>query len=191
MADIFISFIHEEEQVATAVQRFIQAHLDDRRDVFLSSDRWAIYGGEKWLDRIILELRQAKVVVSLFSPASVKRPWVNFEAGAASVRDETALIPVCFGGMTKGNMPKPYSSLQAVQLEDFDDQYYLLTSTFHYLNRMVPPPPPPLWFLDRAEINDENSRIREVQKPFRELRDALNRYKEGQEARKHKGDSKS
>lgn len=107
MADVFISFIHEEEQVATAVQRFLQAHLTDRNDVFLSSDRWAIYAGEQWLDRIISELRQAKVVVSLLSPAlspaSVARPWVNFEAGAAWIREGTALIPVCFGGMIKGD----------------------------------------------------------------------------------------
>lgn len=187
MADIFISFIHEEEEVAKAVQRLLQSHLPDRRDVFLSSDRWAIYAGEQWLDRIISELRQARVVVSLFSPASVKRPWVNFEAGAAWVREDTALIPVCFGGMTKGKMPKPYSSLQAVQLEDFDDQYYLLTSTVHYLDRLISPvPPPPLWFVDGEEATDESSAIRDVQKPYRELRDALKRYDEKQQRKKDK-----
>src|SRR5260370_28804799 len=119
MADIFISVIHEEVRVAEAVQRFLQAHLGKHGDVFLSADPWQVYAGEEWLDRIIAEVRNAKVVISLFSAISVERPWVNFEAGAAWVREETKLIPVCFGGLSKGNMPKPYSSIQAVQLEDF------------------------------------------------------------------------
>ena len=179
MAEVFISFIHEEGQVAAAVQRFIQAHLKDHTGVFLSSDQWEIYAGESWLDRIISELRQAKVVVSLLSPESVVRPWVNFEAGAAWVREDTALIPVCFGGMTKGEMPKPYSSLQAVQLDDYFDQYYLLRSIFHYLKRpMLPslaPLPPP--FSD-DEYGDANSPIEKNRKPYRELREALKRHNE-------------
>jgi hypothetical protein len=176
MADIFISFIHEEVRVAEAVQRFLQAHLGKNSGVFLSADQWQVYAGEQWLDRIIAELRDAKVVISLFSPTSVKRPWVNFEAGAAWVRPETKLIPVCFGGMSKGNMPKPYSSIQAIQLEDFSDQYYLVTSTLHHLNKIPPPPLPPLSESDDDEVGVWGAQIEEAREPYRKLRDALKRH---------------
>jgi hypothetical protein len=140
MAQVFISFIHEELLVAEAMQKFIQVYLKDHNGVFLSSDQWAVYAGELWFERIVDELKQAKVVVSLLSPVSVARPWVNFEAGAAWLKPDTYLIPACFGGLTKGNLPKPYSSLQALNLDDKADQYYLLKSVFHYLNRIPPPP---------------------------------------------------
>jgi len=50
MADVFISFIHEERVVAQAVQRFLRAHLE--REVFTSADPWQVFAGEDWLSRI-------------------------------------------------------------------------------------------------------------------------------------------
>src|SRR5713226_8058967 len=81
------------------------------------------------------ELKAARVVVLMLSPESVKRPWVNFEAGAATIRD-VIIIPVCFGGMTKGALPKPYSNYQAVDLMNKDDQYYLVNSVAHHLGTL-------------------------------------------------------
>src|ERR1039458_2603817 len=101
MAHVFISFIHEEEYFAIAVQSFISKVLGEEVMPFLSSDTSMIYAGEQWMDRIIQELKQAKVVVSMLSPKSVQRPWVNFEAGAAWISEGTALIPACFGGLAK------------------------------------------------------------------------------------------
>src|SRR5947208_1192213 len=109
MSEIFISFIHEDEFVATAVRNFLMEELDMHSEVFMSSDQWKIYAGEKWLDRIIAELSGAKVVILLLSKASVERPWVNFEAGGAWLANKV-IIPACFGGISKGNLPKPYSS---------------------------------------------------------------------------------
>src|SRR2546427_10069321 len=83
MAAIFISFIHEEQQVALAIQEMLRSRLSADRAVFLSADDWQIHAGEVWLDRIKQELAEATVVLLLLSPASVGRPWVNFEAGAA------------------------------------------------------------------------------------------------------------
>jgi hypothetical protein len=143
MAQIFISFIHEEERYAEAVQSFLKRALPDSKpDVFTASDKWAIYAGEKWLDRIFDELKSAKIVLLILSEESVQRPWVNFEAGAVWL-NSAVVIPVCIKGMTKGTLPKPYSSLQAIELERHDDQYYLLSSICHPLgmpiNRRLPP----------------------------------------------------
>ena len=177
MADVFISFIHEEVQIAEAVQDFVQSHLESytpeslagKKDVFLSSDRWAVYAGELWFERIISELREAKVVVSILSPRSVERPWVNFEAGAAWILSDTHLIPLCFGGLTKGTLPRPYSSLQALDLENSDDQYDLIKAVSHYLER-VPPPPPELFGLV-SRVN-----ARHNPNSYEKLRNAITKF---------------
>ena len=142
MADVFISFIHEEQKVASAVQRFLKEKLDNT-EIFLSADQWQIYAGEVWLDRIHTELESAKVVILLISSRSVGRPWVNFEAGAAWLA-KRAVLPVCFGGMSKGSLPKPYSGIQALDLRT--EPYYLLTSVIHHLGSPGVPPLPPVPF---------------------------------------------
>jgi hypothetical protein len=148
MAHVFISFIHEEEEYASCTKTFIESTLGNEARAFLSSDKWAIYAGDLWLDRIVRELREAKVVVAMLSPESVRRPWVNFEAGAAFIREDCRLIPVCFNGLTKEALPKPYSSIQAVDLMSVDDQYYLIRSIKHHLGMRALDPLPPLQPLD-------------------------------------------
>lgn len=137
MADVFISFIHEEQHVARAIQHLLAEHL--KKEVFLSADDWQVFAGELWLDRMRLELTEAKAVVLMLSPRSVRRPWINFEAGAAWLAGK-AVIPVCFGGLKKERMPKPYSGMQGVELPG--DAYYLFRSVLHYVEPGAFPPPP-------------------------------------------------
>jgi TIR domain-containing protein len=132
MANVFISFIHEEAEYAEAVQAFITQVLGADAKPFLSSDQMQIYAGEKWLDKIMNELKCARVVLLMLSEISVQRPWVNFEAGAAWTRD-IITIPTCFGKLRKGELPKPYSSLQAVDLNSYGDDEYLAVSVAHHL----------------------------------------------------------
>lgn len=136
MADVFSSFVHEEQQVAEAVQSLLKEQLR-KVNVFLSSDQWQMFAGEIWLDRIRDELASAKVILLMLSPRSIDRPWVNFEAGAAWISGK-AIVPACYGGLAKANLSKPYSSIQALNLED--DPYFLVTSVAHHLG--APPPPP-------------------------------------------------
>lgn len=140
MAKIFISFIHEDENVAEAVQRFLRDTVRSSGSAFLSSDKWQVFAGENWLERIRQELKEAQVVILMLSKASVSRPWVNFEAGAAWLTDKW-IIPVCFGGLSKKDLPKPYSSIQALDL--VEEPYYLVTSVCHHLGCLSPPPPLP------------------------------------------------
>jgi hypothetical protein len=41
MADIFMSFIHEDEMVADGVKTFLREKLKIYSEVFLASDKWA------------------------------------------------------------------------------------------------------------------------------------------------------
>ena len=135
MAEVFVSFIHENQRVAEAVQSVLSGILNRR--VFLSADNWQIFAGEVWLDRIKAELTEAKVVVLMLSALSVSRPWINFEAGAAWLAGK-AIVPVCFEGLTKSSMPKPYSGIQGLDL--LEDLNYLVRSVSHHLNPKAPTP---------------------------------------------------
>ena len=77
------------------------------------------------------------MVILMLRPQSVGRPWINFEAGAAWLAKK-AVIPVCFGGLTKDQMPKPYSGIQGLNLPD--DLDYLLRSILHHLDPNAWPP---------------------------------------------------
>ena len=151
MARIFISYIHEEERIAKAVYELLKAVLSTK-EIFMSSDKWQIFAGELWLERITKELGEAEVVVSLLSELSVTRPWVNFEAGAAWLTKK--IIPACYGGLTKSTLPKPYSSIQALDLSEAPDLYYLVTSVSHHLKSLTLAPPPPLFPLFGSEIHE-------------------------------------
>lgn len=172
MSDVFISFIHEEEQYAEAVQKFITGVLGTDAEPFLSSDKFQVYAGERWLDRIVSELGRAKVAILMLSPVSVKRPWVNFEAGAAWVRNIVA-IPVCYRGLKKDQLPRPYSSLQAVNLLMADDHEYLARSVAHHLG--LPEPFRSLYGLSPALLDGTKTK-KEVERQdlaYQQLRQAL------------------
>ena len=82
MPNAFISFIHEEQQVATAVRNLLRDKLGHEHNFFLSADNWQMRAGEDWFNRLRDELGRARVVILLLSPNSISRPWINFEAGA-------------------------------------------------------------------------------------------------------------
>ncbi len=148
MADIFISYVHEDHQIAQSLARFLRepeccnppvgASVPAvTYNVFFTGDDWLLYAGEIWLQRIREELAAAKVLLSLFSPHSVQRSWVHFEAGAAWLADK-AVIPVCVGGLTVKDLPIPYSGIQGVTLSDCSSAYYLLRSIWKHFTPETP-----------------------------------------------------
>jgi hypothetical protein len=117
MAGVFISFIHEDEKVAKSLQALIRMELNTG-GVFLSSD---LTPGELWLERIREALESSKVLVSLLSVRSIRRPWINFETGAAWIQ-KRLIIPVCIGKLSEASLPRPYGDMQAVVLSGGADK---------------------------------------------------------------------
>jgi hypothetical protein len=128
-----VSFIHEEEAVAGFVLSFLREIFADKVEIFLSADRTTIYAGDNWMDQIFDALESTKVLVSVLTPLSVGRSWINFEAGAAWMI-KAKVIPVCFRGLKVGTLPKPYSSLQAIEMNSTEAAYYLANSIAHHLD---------------------------------------------------------
>lgn len=141
MAKVFISFVHEDEQVASAVQKLIKREIQLGDEVFLSSDKSQMFAGDIWLQKIKTALADSKVVILLLSKRSVNRPWVNFEAGAAWLANKT-IISCCFGRIVKEDLPHPYSGIHAINLEN--QALYLLESVHHHLGLATSKPQLPL-----------------------------------------------
>ena len=110
--NVFISHITEEKEIAQELKKLVESSFLGMIEVFVSSDGASIRRGQRWLEGITNALKKCDVEIILASPESVKRPWVNFEAGAGWIR-EIPVIPICHSGMTPSKLPPPLGTLQA------------------------------------------------------------------------------
>lgn len=117
MIRVFISHVASESEIAIWIKKKIGELLKGAIQFFVSSDGEHLVGGDKWLDKILTELKNSHTVLVLCSEESVRRPWVNFEAGGAWMADKRA-IPLCHGNMEPGKLPQPLATLQAYSLHD-------------------------------------------------------------------------
>jgi len=113
---VFVSHISEEREVALALQRMVQEMFGGHVEVFTSSDSKSILPGSDWLQCIDGALQQAEIIIVLCSRASVQRPWVQFELGAAWMR-KLVIIPVCHSGMKLVDLPMPLSTRDGIEID--------------------------------------------------------------------------
>jgi hypothetical protein len=114
---VFISHITAEAEIAVEFKALIEQHFLGLIDVFVSSDGASIKMGQRWLQDISDALENCAVEIVICSPESVKRPWINFEAGAGWVRG-IPVIPLCHSGMEPSALPIPLNLLQAAKATD-------------------------------------------------------------------------
>ena len=112
MADMFISYAREEAARAEEVRRALEAL---GLSVFFDVER--LDAGDVWSDVIDRELKSARVVVGLWSPHALSRPWVKKECAVAQGRG--VLIPALLEPVTDLDVPTQFSDLQRVDLTDF------------------------------------------------------------------------
>jgi hypothetical protein len=114
---IFLSHITEEKELAGLFKEQIEKSFLGLVEVFVSSDARSIPLGKNWLDQVTDGLRSCKAMFLLCSPASIHRPWINFEAGAAWARD-IEVAPICHSDLRPVDLPLPMSLLQGVEASD-------------------------------------------------------------------------
>ena len=112
---IFISHITEEASIARVLKNWIESSFVDQCEVFVSSDQGDIPAGSRWLEKIKEALESAAALLVLCSPASLRRPWINFETGCAWIKD-VPVLPLCHSGQRKGSLPAPISTFQALEM---------------------------------------------------------------------------
>lgn len=136
---LFISHITEEKEVALKLKELIDGAFIGLFDTFVSTSPESIQMGNKWLDQISNALHKSAIAIIICSPASVKRPWINFEAGAAWVRDIN-VIPLCHSGIKPSELPVPLSELQGALASDPSSVRLVLSVLAQALNSKVPNP---------------------------------------------------
>lgn len=114
---VFVSHITEEAPLARLLKSELVQDFLELLDVFVSSDTESIAAGDKWLLSIEKALQRASIQLVLCSPVSVRRPWINFEAGASWMRG-IPVIPVCHTNLEPSDLPMPLAALQAVRASD-------------------------------------------------------------------------
>ncbi len=110
----FISHISEEAAEARALKTALEQALDGVQIFVSASD---LHLGDPWLGEIQKALREARVLIALCSPASLRRPWLNFESGAGWGR-RLPVVPVCIRGLRKDDLPDPLHIFQGLELRD-------------------------------------------------------------------------
>lgn len=128
---VFISHITEEKELAKILSDEIKKSYLGMLDTFVSSDGESLPSGGRWLDKIDQALNQSAIQISLCSPQSLKRPWINFEAGASWIR-KIPVIPLCHSGLKKNELPIPLSLLQGANIDnetDLQGMFQELTKT--------------------------------------------------------------
>ena len=134
---VFISHITEEKELAHLVQELIEKSFLGMIEVFVSSDEHSISLGQKWLDNITEALKSCAIEIILCSPNSIKRPWINFEAGAGWVRD-IPVIPLCHSGLTPSKLPMPLVLLQSATANEVSSLKLLFPVLAKALGSSVP-----------------------------------------------------
>ena len=114
---VFVSHISEEHELAELLQQRLSEDFLKWVEVFVSTDTASISAGDNWLESIDRALRGARVLLVLCSPTSIRRPWINFEAGAAWM-NKTTIIPVCHSRLRPNELPMPLSVLHAVEARE-------------------------------------------------------------------------
>ncbi|MDZ8257346.1 toll/interleukin-1 receptor domain-containing protein [Nostoc sp. ChiQUE01b] len=118
-ATVFISHISEEAELAAILKKHIESDFLRIVEVFVSSDTACIIAGENWLNSIRHALHNACAELVLCSRASVKRPWINFEAGASWMKG-IPTVPLCHSGLRPRDLSMPFHVLQSVEANQVD-----------------------------------------------------------------------
>ena len=116
---VFISHISEDGSIAKLIKSALGRDFLGLLNVFVSSDTESIVAGEEWLRSVEEALGDCTIFVILCSPESIRRPWINFETGAAWMR-KIPIIPLCHSGLQPRDLPMPLSLRQGIALNDSD-----------------------------------------------------------------------
>jgi len=115
--NIFISHVSDESTLALELKRLLLNLTSREINVFVSSDYKSIIAGEEWVVQLRNALREARVIIVLCSPNSIRQPWVNFEIGGAWIK-ELPIIPICHLGLMENELGAPLSLYQALSIDD-------------------------------------------------------------------------
>jgi hypothetical protein len=113
MADVFLSYARQERAKAERIKDLLEA---TGLSVFFDVE--GLDGGDAFPDVLDHEVKTAGVVLGLWSPSALSRPWVKIECRIAM--DRGVLIPVLIQPINQlTDVPAAFYNLQHIDLSDF------------------------------------------------------------------------
>jgi hypothetical protein len=113
---VFISYYSDEEADAEDITNHLEATFHKYNLKVFMASRWdSIAPGDDWENKIINAVNEANLLLVLMSFDALTRPWINFEIGVAWAKS-TPILFLCHNGMDPNALPRPYGSLQAINL---------------------------------------------------------------------------
>lgn len=125
--DAFVSYSVEDKVMGAVAKASLEAH---GFECFLAHDDLQV--SEEWKDRILAELRQADVFVTLLSRAFIGSKWCAQEVGVIVSRPDVLIVPLSLDGTT------PYGFISHLQGIRVRDQFHLAAILEEVLFRRRP-----------------------------------------------------
>ena len=151
MVQLFVSHISEEKDVAILLKDMMEEDFLGLVEFFASSDVGTIELGVQWLEAVERAIEKADAVIVLCSKASVHRPWVQFEIGAAWMKG-LPIIPVCHSGMTPTDLATPLKDYEGADLGTPEGLLALYEMIGRRLKLQRTPVPGAAWLARLAEL---------------------------------------
>jgi len=122
--EIFISHVHENEEIAKKLKEFLKEIFGDKIEVFISGDPETIQAGQDFFTTITDGIKKCNCMIILCSPLALTRYYVYFEAGGAALLDRM-IVPICFDGQSPGSLPAPLDHLrkQAIDCAESSEKF--------------------------------------------------------------------
>jgi TIR domain len=152
---MFISHVNEDARIAAKLKEIIEREFLGLPKVYVSSDGETIAAGEDWLNALDLTLRETELLLVLCSPNSIRRPWINFELGAAWML-KVPIIPICHSGLMPRDLPIPLSLRQGISLSNSEHLPHLYSRIADILSCKQPSQDFDLLAKEFSEITTEN-----------------------------------
>lgn len=80
-----------------------------------------IDGGDDIPDTIRIAIEESREMIVLMTPLSVNRPWINWEIGAAWLREDHIRIIVVLCHVDVSTMPAMIQRRKVINLNEFDE----------------------------------------------------------------------
>jgi len=147
---VFVSHINENRNIAFKFKDFIREYFSENLvDVFIAGDPDNIAFSDDWFEKIKDGIKDCNLMVILCTPESVKRPWINFEAGAATLLEKN-VGPICFSGQKVGQLPSPLNYIRSQAIDCADDENFeqQISKFIKIISKNVGMPVPEIKVLD-------------------------------------------
>jgi len=112
---VFVSHSHADRELASALSEMISTVFSGVVETFVSSDpgpTGGIMPGDQWYGQVETKLCQAEAVWVLATPASVKSPWIYWEAGIGRALCPKGLV-VLRVKLGASDIPSPLDTFQS------------------------------------------------------------------------------